>query len=423
MQRPRQHTLRARADRLGRYAQLGAIVARSGLWRSGWRSDEKGRGRSLRQALEQAGGIYIKLGQFLSTRPDLVPADVAGALQLLQQDARAVPSSQVRQVFVEELGCAPSELLDGFDPHPVAAASVAQVHRARLADGSSVAVKVQRPDVAQRVHRDLDILGRLAAVLERRTDWAVEQRLSATVDGFAGSVSEELDFHAEARNLIAIATAVRQHERIVVPAPVATLSRRRVLVMEWIDGQPLSSGACTLAAEERRDLARILLRSFFDQIFTAGVFHADPHPGNIHLTRDGRIALLDCGAVGRLEPRQQVGLQALLVAIATHDATHLADAITTIAHTSTPDLDRSGLANALGRLLARHLRPGSPPDLALFVAFSEVLRDFGLALEPVVLGAIRALATLQTTIELLAADLDLLDEARAFGQDMFMAAA
>ena len=419
----RRNTLRARTDRLARYAQLGSIVVRSGLWRGPRRADETDRGRSLRRALEDAGGIYVKLGQFLSTRPDLLPADVVTELRLLQQDARPVPGAEVHRLFVDELGRAPAEVFRGFEPRPVAAASVAQVHRARLGDGSRVAVKVQRPDVGARITRDLDILGRLAAVLERRTGWAAEQRLGAAVQGFADSVTEELDFRVEARNLDAIADAVGRHEQIVVPAPIPGLSGRRVLVMEWIDGRPLSSGAAGLDPAERRDLARSLLHCFFEQIFVAGVFHADPHPGNLHLTDDGRIALLDCGAVGRLTPAQQAGLRTVCVAIACRDARLMADAVAAIAQPPLPSQKARGLAADLDRLMTRHLRPGSPPDLALFVAFSDVLRRAGLTLEPVVLGAIRALATVQSTVELLAPDLDLFTEASTYGNQMLAPAA
>jgi ubiquinone biosynthesis protein len=420
--------LRHRLERLGRYAELGTIAVRSGLWRGRRRGSPDHRGPSLRHALERAGGVYVKLGQFLSTRPDVVPADVVDELRLLQEDVRPVPGLDVERLFASELGHPPAEMLACFESRPVAAASVAQVHRARLVDGSPVAVKVQRPDVADRVARDLDILGRLAALLERHTDWAHDQQLSATVRGFAASVTEELDFRAEADNLEAIAAAVQRHDDVVVPTPLPTYTRRRVLVMEWIDGQPLSSGAATMDAGRRRALARSLLWSFLDQIFTAGVFHADPHPGNIRLTRDGRVALLDCGAVGRLGPGQQVGLRAALLAIAAGDGVSLADAI---AHITRPATRRgpghstvpAGLIGALDQVLARHHRPGSPPDFALFLAFTDVLRRFGLALEPVVLGAIRALATLQTTVQLLAPDLDLLDEARAHGNAVLAPAA
>ena len=167
-------TLRVRARRLQRYAELGMILSRSGLVRR-WRTNPA----ALRSALERAGGIFVKLGQFLSTRPDLLSSEIASELEVLQQGAPPMAQAQVRQVLAEEF--VPDEVFDHFDPDPVAAASVAQVHRAVLTDGRTVAVKVQRPEVAGRVHRDLDILRRLARQLEIEAihQLIVRQRLDA----------------------------------------------------------------------------------------------------------------------------------------------------------------------------------------------------------------------------------------------------
>jgi ubiquinone biosynthesis protein len=401
-------TLRARSRRLQRYAELGLILTRSGLVR-GWRRNPE----ALRSALERAGGIFVKFGQFLSTRPDLLSAEVASELTVLQQGVAPMASSQVRQVLAEEF--VPGEVFDHFDPDPVAAASVAQVHRATLPDGRTVAVKIQRPEVAGRVQRDLDILRRLADWLERHTRWGADQQLVTTVDGFARSVLEELDFEIEARNLADLADAVRHHDRVTVPTSVDLLTRRRVLVMQWLDGQPLTVGARRLAPDDRRQLARALLHAFVDQIFAVGVFHADPHPGNLYLTDDGRIALLDAGAVGRLDQRQRQGLQTALLAIALRDPHGLAEALVTV--TDPGDGCRrkasDALADALAPMLAR-LGPGAPVDAELFATFTRALQDNCLALQPVILGAVRALASIQVAVERLAPDLDLLAEAAAF---------
>jgi ubiquinone biosynthesis protein len=399
-------TLRARSRRLQRYGELGLILTRSGLVR-GWRRNPE----ALRSALERAGGIFVKFGQFLSTRPDLLSSEVASELAVLQQGVAPMAPDQVRQVLAEEF--VPDEVFDHFDPDPVAAASVAQVHRATLPDGRTVAVKVQRPEVAGRVQRDLDILRRLGHWLERHTRWGADQQLVATVDGFARSVLEELDFEIEARNLADLADAVRHHDRVTVPTSVDLLTRRRVLVMQWLDGQPLTVGARRLAADDRRELARALLHAFVDQIFAVGVFHADPHPGNLYLTDDGRIALLDAGAVGRLDQRQRRGLQMALLAIALRDPRQLADALRSITDPSDGCQRKAPgdqLADALAPMLTR-LGPGAPVDAELFATFTRVLQDHCLALQPVILGAIRALASIQVAVESLAPDLDLLAEA------------
>ena len=404
-----------------RTAQIAMIATRAGLARFGRRHATQPRGtttgRSLRAALEQAGGVYVKLGQFLSTRPDLVSPEIAAELRLLQQQVQPIPGPLVERVFTEELGRTPQACFTQFDAEPAAAASIAQVHQAVLADGRRVAVKIQRPEVAERVRRDLDILGRLAARLERRTQWAFELRLSETVASFADNLTGELDFTAEARNLAAISSAVQRHPRFLVPLPVPDLTRQRVVVMDWIDGAPLTDAAASLGADERHELARALLRCFLDQLLLVGTFHADPHPGNLYLTGDGRVALFDCGSIGRLDRRQRSALQAVLAALAAQDAAQLRDALRPITTASKP-IEELLLERALGNVLAHHLGPGTMLGGALFAALMDVMREFGLALEPVVGGALRALALLQSTFELLAPDLDLLEEAKSHARTL-----
>src|SRR6266540_6973161 len=404
-----------------RNAEIARIATRAGLARFGRRHATQPRGtttgRSLRAALEQAGGVYVKLGQFLSTRPDLVSPEIAAELRLLQQQVQPIPGPLVERVFTEELGRTPQACFTQFDAEPAAAASIAQVHQAVLADGRRVAVKIQRPEVAERVRRDLDILGRLAARLERRTQWALELRLSETVRAFADNLTGEHDFNAEARNLAAISSAVQRHPRFLVPDSIADLTRQRVVVMDWIDGIPLTEAAASLAADERHELARALLRCFLDQILIVGTFHADPHPGNLYRTGDGRVALFDCGSIGRLDRRQRSALQAVLGALAAQDAAQLRDALRRIT-TATGTIDGVLLERALSNVLSHHLTPGAAVGGALLTALMDVMREFRLALEPVVGGALRALATLQSTFELLAPDLDLIDEARSYGRSL-----
>jgi ubiquinone biosynthesis protein len=417
---PRTRRLGARARRVRRYGDIGLVVARSGLVRrvatgSAARRDADF-ARALRTALERAGGVYVKLGQLLSTRPDLVSATVADELRRLQQEVAPMPTAVAHGVVADELGVAPRRVFRDLADRPVAAASVAQVHRAVLADGRPVAVKVQRPEVAGRVGRDVDILIRLAETLERRTRWAADQRLAATMRGFAESLTGELDFGAEADNLAAIRTAVERHADVVVPRPVRTLTRRRVLVMEWIDGEPLARAAGRLDPGRRTRLARSLLRCFLDQIFVVGVFHVDPHPGNVHLARDGRIALLDCGAIGRLDPGRRTALQAALVAIAGRDAAGLRSALESLA--TAPVRDGAALDRGLEDLIARLRGPGARTDADLLASFMDVLRQAGLALEPAVYGALRALAMVEATMGVMAPDLDLVDEAAAYGCEL-----
>jgi ubiquinone biosynthesis protein len=217
--------LRGHLARGRRRVQIAMIMAWTGLARFGRRRAPQPRGsetgRAIRVALERAGGVFIKLGQFLSTRPDLVSPEIADELRLLQQEAKPLPTTVVEQVFAEELGVEPAGCFTQFDAEPAAAASIAQVHRAVLPDGRPVAVKVQRPRVAGLVRRDLEILQRLAGRLERRTPWARDLRLSEVAGAFADNLTGELDFQAEARNLAAVGGAVRRHQRFVVPRRLA----------------------------------------------------------------------------------------------------------------------------------------------------------------------------------------------------------
>ena len=416
-------SVKRRLARGKRKIEIALIIARSGLVRFGRRRAREPRGaavgRSLRGVLQRAGGVYIKLGQFLSTRPDLVSAEIAAELGLLQQDADPVPTSLIDRVFSEELGVAPSALFAEFNPQPSAAASIAQVHAAVLFDGRRVAVKIQRPDVAEGVRRDLDILTRLARRLERRTHWALDLHLSEVVRGFAESVTGELDFKAEADNLITLSKVIQRHPRYVVPLPHSDLTRKRVLVMEWVDGVRLADAATSLSTDDRHDLARSLLRCFLDQLLVSGTFHADPHPGNLFLLDDGRVGLLDCGSIGRLNRRQRSTLQAILFAVGAQDGAQLRDALRRIT-TSRRSVEGELLERALSDVLARHLGPAAMLGGALFNALMDVMREFGLALDPVVGGALRALATLQSTLGLIDPQLDLLEEATSYGRTLLL---
>jgi ubiquinone biosynthesis protein len=412
--------LRHAAGRTRRKTAIALIAARLGLGRyARWQArgpEGTDTGRALRAAMEQAGGVFVKLGQFLSTRPDLVSSDIARELRRLREHVEPVPASVVEQVLHEELGEAAARFAR-FDIDPVGAASIAQVHRAVLDDGRQVAVKVQRPDVAGRVERDLDIMLRLADRLERRTQWAYELRALDTAQAFARNLGNELDFQAEARNLRLLSEAVRLHRDFVVPQPILSLTTGRVLVMEWVDGVPLADGAAALDEERRGELARSLLRCLLDQILVAGAFHVDPHPGNVYLTRDGRVAFIDCGAIGLLDRRQRGALQAVLAAVVAQDAAQLRDALRPMTTTSRT-VDERSLERALGAVLVDHLGARATLGAELLGALMAVMREFGLALEPIVGGALRALITLEHTLEVLAPDFDLIAEAKDYGRTL-----
>lgn len=432
--------LRRRLSRWARWLQIMGIAARYGLspYLGRWRSMRRAGGagtpgearpwQALRGALEEAGGAFVKLGQVLSTRPDLLPPEAIAALAGLQDAVAPAPKEAVEALLTGDLGAPPGVVFARFDPQPVAAASIAQVHRARLTTGEEVVVKVQRPGIRQPIERDLDILLGMARGLEARAAWARAFGVVSLAEGFAASLREELDFRVEARNTATIAAALDppgdHHSRpaVRIPRVFPQLSTCRVLVVEWLDGVSVRD-ACPLLAElgvSRTALARELLRSLLRQIIREGTFHADPHPGNVLVLRDGHAALIDFGSVGRLDPLQQAALQRMLIALDRRDAAMLCDALLEIAQRPS-DLDEERLERALAHLLAQRLGPGMAPGAELFAELFALLFDFGLSFPPVLGGAFRALVTLQGTLALLEPEFPLIDEARAIGAEWVQA--
>lgn len=307
--------LRRRLKRTRRYSRITAIAFRHGLgpYLRGRERSSSGLARSLRLALQDAGVTFVKLGQVLSTRADLLPPDFVDELSLLQDKVPAAKWDQVRAVLDAEVG------LDAFtsvDETPLAAASIAQVHRAVLKSGAEVVVKVQRPDVRSVAEGDLDIVSRLAETLQR-TRWGSALGVRDLAAGFAAALREELDFRVEARNIAAVSAVADAS----VGLPHVHLSTSRVLVMDRLDGVPLRG------ATEDEGLARTLLRFVLRQVMLDGVFHADPHPGNVLLLSDGRLGLLDFGSVGRIDSALRSALQRLLLAIDRGDPAGLTDAL------------------------------------------------------------------------------------------------
>jgi ubiquinone biosynthesis protein len=407
--------LRLRVARTRRYLGILWLGARYGLGPlTGFRHarDPAEIGATLRDALQDAGGIFVKFGQLLSARTDLVPAAIALELSSLQDDVTPLPASEVLAVLDRELGQAADELFAVFDQRPLAAASIAQVHRARLRDGDEVVVKVQRPDIERLVERDLDILRRLASAVEERADWARRIGSVALADGFAANLNEELDFRIEAQNM---ATIAAHDGTLRTPVVYRELSTRRVLVEEWIDGRPLRQARRELAPLERTLLARSLLEGILGQIFDFGVFHADPHAGNVVIDGDGRVVLLDFGSVGRLDRLQQPALAQALAAIARGRAPLLRDALVELS-TSVDIVDADALERALARFFAQRLGPGMEPGADILNDLLAVVVRFGLALDPQLAGVFRALATLEGTLRLIDPTFSVVDEARQYAQ-------
>jgi ubiquinone biosynthesis protein len=273
------------------------------------------RGPRLREMLDELGPTFVKFGQLLSTRPDIVPPDIVVELQSLQDDVTPVPTAAVERVIREELGLTIEQAFVEFDPRPTAAASIGQVHRAILPDGTQVAVKVQRPDAPRQIEGDLALLYQAARIAKERVralDFIDARQL---VDEFARSIREELDYRLEARNAETFGRNFARDERVRIPRVYWSYTRRRVLTTSWLDGTQLADvdyGALT--DEQRRAIAYRITETWMTMIFRHGFFHGDPHPANVFVLDGGEaVGLVDFGQVGKLTDDDMTKLTRLFI--------------------------------------------------------------------------------------------------------------
>ncbi|WP_340697428.1 ABC1 kinase family protein [Cellulosimicrobium funkei] len=429
-----------------RYAQILGIGVRHGLGGALTRgarqpdgsrlsrTDQRRQAAALRDALSDAGVTFVKFGQVLSTRRDLLPAAFADALATLQSEVPPAPWSQVEAAVTGALGRPVDEAFADFSPEPLASASVGQVHAARLLDGRDVVVKVQRPGARAQVETDLAILGRLARRIERDTAWGRSLGVVDLADGFAASLREELDYTVELENTLALRAALARGAagdrrpdddagpgtgpRVRVPDVYPELSGTTLLVMERLDGVPLGRAADVLAGLDdavRADLASRLLTATLEQVLVAGTFHADLHPGNVLVTADGRLGLLDMGSVGRLGEPDRLALAAVLLAVDADDAVAATDALLELLD-APADLDVRRLERAVGQVIVRFRGAGASG--AMFTALFRLVTDAGLAVPSQVAAAFRTFTSLEGTLRLLDPGFDLVAAARATAQPL-----
>jgi len=371
---------------LKRYKDIGLLIAKYGQPGMGSRFnlddelDESAANgqdpQELSTDLERLGPTFVKIGQLLSSRADLLPERYLRALSRLQDKVKPFPWPDVEFIVERELGTKISKAFTCFDPEPLAAASLGQVHRAALHDGRPVVVKVQRPNIHQQIREDFAALEEIARFLERHTRFGRKFQVKKVLEEFEVTIAHELDYRREAAHLQSLGESLKEYKRIRVPRPVADYTTHRILTMDFIEGVKITE----LSPLARLDidgpaLAEELFQAYLKQVLLDGTFHADPHPGNIFLTDDHCIALLDLGMVGHTTPLMQEHLLKLLLAISEGDSDTASDVAIRISET-TDGFDEMAFRHSMGQLVAEH-KKSTLNELDLGRAVLEVGRNAG----------------------------------------------
>jgi ubiquinone biosynthesis protein len=369
-------------------------------------------GLRIRGFLEDCGGMFIKFGQIASTRSDLLPAPVIAELSDLQSNVKLVPLDQIRATIERELKAPISEVFATFSDEPLAAASIGQTHVAELRSGHRVVVKIRRPDVEVGVARDSAVLRWASRAAVRRSEAARSLGLVALSDELIRSVERELSYVHEAANARALG-AVANGAGIEVPKVDTALSSEAVLVMDRVDGRPVSDAAAVDACGvPRKELADRLLAAFLTQSLSAGVFHADPHPGNILIDSQGTMWFIDFGAVGLIDPVTMDALQLMGLGLATGQPSMLARALRSISGSGGDAMDTQALEAELSRILSDQLHAGGFDPSSLQDIIS-IMGRHEIPVPPTFTLLARALVTLEGTLRVIYPQVDLAGSAAA----------
>ena len=350
----------ARLERARRALTVGRVAHQSGLRRvlaeiglAGRREATREGAQSFRRGLEELGTTFIKLGQLLSSRPDLLPDVYIDELGHLVDSVPSVPFAEIEAVLRKDFGV---DAFVSIDPEPLATASIAQTHRGLLATGQEVVAKVRRPGIVEQVELDLAVLRSTVRIASRHSEAAQRIQLEELADELELHLCGEMDFLEEAHNTELVRRIVEPFDGLVVPRVIRPHVSERALVLELIEGRKVGRGH-GLEPERAAALAREFFRAYVFQVVVEGVYHADPHHGNVLLTEDGRLALLDFGLLGRLDEDTRAGLALLLLALAQNRADDVADLVVSLSLTSTRS-DQAGFVQDVRRKLPRfHHRP------------------------------------------------------------------
>jgi ubiquinone biosynthesis protein len=431
---PLQSRIRQPYEDIVRLREIAEVLLRNGLgffaeqldltrflppWKQRAAVDTRAQQRAVpervRLTIEQLGPTFIKLGQILSTRPDLLPPEYIDELAKLLDTAPPVPSTEILAELERELGASSTQLFKLFEPEPIASASIGQAHRAVLHNGEKVIVKVQRPGIQRVVEADLDLLARQARFLENRLALAREYRIAALVDEFSRTLRDELDYTHEGRNTDRLRRNAERDPRVLVPWVHWDLTTRRVITLQELHGIKLTD--LELLRVEGHDLpaiAEAIVDIYLRQVFVDGFFHADPHPANI-LVCDRRIGFVDCGMVGYLTPQTKDLMADLLVSLLSQDVRQVAQVIIRLGAMDQP-ADAQDLHRDIQRLFVRYyglaldeVRLDESLDDLMMVAFRHRIH---LPADLTILA--RAVAVLEGVARTLDPDLVLVEKAQPF---------
>ncbi len=367
----------------------------------------------IRFACEELGPTFVKAGQILSLRPDLLPQPLLDELSKLQDNVAPESIAQIREVIEKTTGKSLEDTFSVFEVEPLAAASISQVHRALINDNDHIAsVKVQRPDIRAKMETDLNILEIVANRLHERIDELKTYNLPDIVYMIGRTMIHELDFKREARNIKIARGYADEHSRVYIPEVYEKYCTEHLLVMEYVQGTQLKDMRNECFTDPH-SLARDGLHAAIDQILKDGFFHADPHPGNVIITEDQRICLIDWGMTGRLSERDRYELIYLLKAVLEKDGEAMVYAFLSIAH-SDESVDRRKLERDLLDMLDSHYAvPVKEMNIGrLLMAITEMLGEYQLRLPPAFVIMIKALVTAEGTVRWIYQDLDVFSEAR-----------
>jgi ubiquinone biosynthesis protein len=347
-------------------------------------SDVPPKAEELADDLERMGPTYIKLAQLLSTRADIIPPPYARALSRLQDSVEPFGFEEVERIVTEELGVRLSRAFTSFDSTPLASASLGQVHRATMRDGREVVVKVQRPGIRERIAEDMEALAELAEFADRHSEAGRTYGFGELLEQFRRSLTGELDYRREAANLTAVAKIVSRYDRLVIPEPVEDFTTGKVLTMDYLRGRKITElGPLTKLELDGHELAEQLFEAYLDQILVEGFFHADPHPGNVLLTEDSRIALIDLGMVARVPGIMRKRLIKLLLALSDGNGKEAADAAVALGR-PLEDFDAEGFRSQASDLVERNqgATVGELDAGSMVMELMRISGDHGLRLPP-----------------------------------------